>query len=57
MKREKVDKIEEWEIRIEYDFSNARPNKYAEKYAEATNLVLSEPDLINFFPAKESDKR
>jgi len=41
-------------IRSEYDFSNARPNKYAKKYAEGTNLVMIEPDLIRFFPDAES---
>lgn len=54
MKKEKIDKIEEWEMRAEYDFSNARPNKYAKKYAEGTNLVIIEPDLIEFFPDSES---
>lgn len=41
-------------MRAEYDFSNARPNKYAEKYAEGTNIVIIEPDLIEFFPDSES---
>lgn len=54
MKKEKIDKIEEWEMRPEYDFSNARPNKYAAKYAEGTNIVLIESDLIEFFPDSES---
>ncbi|MCI0494721.1 hypothetical protein L0Z72_06905 [candidate division KSB1 bacterium] len=54
MKKEKIDKIEEWEMRTEYDFSDARPNKYAKKYAEGTNLVIIEPDLIEFFPDSES---
>jgi hypothetical protein len=54
MKKEKAENIEEWEMRPEYDFSNARPNKYAKKYAEGTNLVIIEPDLIEFFPDSES---
>jgi len=54
MKKENVDKIREWEMRAEYDFSNARPNKYAKKYAEGTNIVIIEPDLIEFFPDSES---
>jgi hypothetical protein len=41
-------------MRKEYDFSNARPNKYAKKYAEGTNIVVIEPDLIEFFPDSES---
>lgn len=43
-----------WEMRKEYDFSNARPNKYAKKYAEGTNIVVIEPDLVEFFPDSES---
>jgi hypothetical protein len=41
-------------MRKEYDFSNARPNKYAKKYAEGTNIVVIEPDLVKFFPDSES---
>jgi len=41
-------------MRKEYDFSNVRPNKYVKKYAEGTNLVFIEPDLIEFFPDSES---
>ena len=52
--KEKFDKIEEWKMRAEYDFSNARPNKYAKKYAEGTNIVIIEPNLAEFFPDSES---
>lgn len=38
----------------EYDFSNARSNEYAKKYAEGTNIVVIEPDLVKFFPDSES---
>lgn len=38
----------------EYDFSNTRPNKYVKKYAEGTNIVMIEPDLVDFFPDSES---
>ncbi len=41
-------------MRKEYDFSKARPNKYAKKYAEGTNIVVIEPDLVEFFPDSES---
>ena len=50
MKKKIVDKMEHWKMRGEYDFSNARPNKYAKKYAEGTNVVVIDPDLIEFFP-------
>jgi hypothetical protein len=41
-------------MRKEYDFSHVRPNKYAKKYAEGTNIVVIEPDLVEFFPDSES---
>lgn len=41
-------------MRKQYDFSDSRPNKYAKKYAEGTNIVLIEPDLVEFFPNSES---
>jgi len=57
MKRPNSKKNEQWETRPEYDFSNARPNKYAEKYAKGTNIVLIEPDLMDFFPDNGNKKR
>jgi hypothetical protein len=41
-------------MRDEYDFSNVRPNKYAKKYAEGTNIVVIDPDLVDFFPDSAS---
>ena len=41
-------------MRAEYDFSNARPNKYAKKFAEGTNIVAIEPGLAEYFPDSES---
>jgi len=57
MQKNFIKEIEEWETRPEYDFSNARPNKYAEKYAKGTNIVLIEPDLMDFFPDNGNKKR
>ncbi len=54
MRNGKSAKKKEWEMRREYDFSDARPNKYAKKYAEGTNLVMIDPDLMRFFPDAES---
>ena len=54
MKKNIAAKAGEWEMRKEYDFSNVRPNKYAKKYTEGTNIVIIEPDLIKFFPDSES---
>jgi hypothetical protein len=38
----------------EYDFSKARPNKYAKGFAEGTNLVLLSPDVAKYFPDSET---
>jgi hypothetical protein len=50
MKKKRVNNPEHWEMRSEYDFSNARPNPYAKKYSEGTNIVLIDDDLLHFFP-------
>ena len=34
----------------EYDFSKGVRGKYAERYAEGTNVVLIDPDVAEFFP-------
>jgi len=34
----------------EYDFTGAVRGKYAQRYAEGTNLVLIDPDLLAVFP-------
>lgn len=54
MKKKVVTKTDDWEMRKEYDLSNSRPNKYAKKYAEGTNIVVIEPDLVKLFPNSES---
>lgn len=38
------------EIGPEYDLSASRPNPYAARYAEGTNLVPLDPDVRKFFP-------
>jgi hypothetical protein len=37
------------EILPEYDFSRARPNKYAVRYAQGSNIVALEPDVAAVF--------
>ncbi|MGH7493857.1 MAG: hypothetical protein ACREOO_15880 [bacterium] len=54
MKKNGTAKAEKWEMRKEYDFSETRPNKYAKKYAKGTNIVVIDPDLVEFFPNSES---
>ena len=34
----------------EYDFSNGVRGKYADRYKEGTNIVILEPELMEFFP-------
>jgi hypothetical protein len=38
----------------EYDFSNAVRGKYANRYAQGTNVVLLAPDVAEFFPDSDS---
>ena len=38
----------------EYDFSKGIQGKYAQKYAEGTNVVVIEPDVAKFFPDHDS---
>ncbi len=34
----------------EYDFSGGVRGKYAKRYAEGTNVVVIDPDVVEFFP-------
>ena len=38
------------EMLSEYDFSRARPNKYAARYARNTIVVTLDPDVAAMFP-------
>ncbi|MHC9543775.1 MAG: hypothetical protein AB9903_30040 [Vulcanimicrobiota bacterium] len=38
----------------EYDFSKGKRGRYAERYAEGANVVVIDPDLIEFFPDHDS---
>lgn len=38
----------------EYDFSGGVKGKYAERYAEGTNVVVVDPDVAAFFPDHDS---
>ncbi|MBI2566498.1 MAG: hypothetical protein HYV63_05650 [Candidatus Schekmanbacteria bacterium] len=49
-----VAEIPEDEILPEYDFSHARPNKYAETYAKGTIVVTLDPDVAAVFPDASS---
>jgi hypothetical protein len=34
----------------EYDFSGGVRGKYAKRYAEGTNVVVLDPDVVEYFP-------
>ena len=38
------------DILPEYDFSKARPNPYATRYAAGSNIVVLDPDVAAVFP-------
>lgn len=38
----------------EYDFSGGVRGKYASKYKEGTNIVMLDPELIEYFPDSAS---
>ena len=45
------------EMRSEYDFTDGVRGKYAERFAEGTNLVLLAPDVAAEFPTANSVNR
>ncbi len=38
----------------EYDFSEGIRGKYAERYKKGTNIVILEPELLEFFPDSDA---
>lgn len=49
-KRARPGRVGPDDILPEYDFTGARPNPYAARYARGTNLVLLDPDVAAVFP-------
>jgi hypothetical protein len=48
-------KVENGEVRAEYDLSKVRSNPYAERMKlYGSNLVAIEPDLFQFFPSSDA---
>ena len=45
------------DIRPEYDFNGGVRGKYAQRYAEGTNVVVIDSDLSDVFPTAESVNR
>jgi hypothetical protein len=42
------------DMKAEYDFSTGIRGKYAQRYAEGTNVVVLEPDVAAAFPTSEA---
>jgi hypothetical protein len=42
------------DLLAEYDFSQGVRGKYAQRYAEGTNVVVLSPDVAEFFPNSEA---
>ena len=41
-------------IRPEYDFTGAQQGKYADRFAEGSNVVVLDPDVAALFSSSES---
>ena len=50
-KRSGVARVAVDEILPEYDFSRARPNKYATRYGKGSVFVTLDPDVAAVFPS------
>ena len=50
-KRTEVGRVDADDILPEYDFSRARPNKYASRYAAGSIVIVLEPDVAAVFPS------
>jgi hypothetical protein len=50
-------RVEDEDMRPEYDFANAVRGKYFRRAIEGTNVVLLEPDVAAVFPDSESVNR
>jgi hypothetical protein len=54
MKRARANKIRKGrgkdDVRPEYDFSRARPNKYAARYSKGSIVITLDPDVAAVFP-------
>lgn len=47
-------KIQDDDMREEYDFSNGEVGKYAVSFPKGSNMVLLDPDVVEVFPTQES---
>ncbi len=62
MRKAKTKKVKTGQVGIdevlpEYDFTRARPNKYASRYAKGSLVVTLDPDVAVVFPgAREANE-
>ena len=49
-RREPLSRFGKDDILPEYDFSRARPNKYAARYRAGSSVVVLDPDVAAVFP-------
>jgi hypothetical protein len=48
---------QEDDLREEYDFSEAKRGRYADRYAEGSNVVVLDPDVAAVYADSESVNR
>ena len=42
------------DMSAEYDFRGGVRGKYAQRYAEGTNVIVLDPDVAEYFPDREA---
>ena len=52
--KKKEKNVTEPDMQDEYDFRKGVRGKYAERFAEGTNLVAISPDLLEIFPDSDA---
>lgn len=50
VRKTEISRIDKDQILPEYDFRNARTNKYAARYAAVSSVVVLDPDVAAVFP-------
>ena len=56
-KTKRAPRVGDDDILLEYDFSRAGPNPYAQRYAGGTNVVALDPDVAAVFPDAKAVNR
>lgn len=54
MRKDKFVKTVKKSMRKEYDFTGAKPNKYAKHFEGGSNVVLIDSDLSKIFPTDKA---